>query len=191
MAVCEPVESWFFWFFLVYSVNSIANIVTANTGKIYKCLTRPWFAPPSWVFPVAWFLNFLILATSAFLIWLNGGGWAGSGVTWRLVYFIVHMALLPLWSILFWYYQFRFVSFVWILVILLVAIGNSIAFSLLDLTAGLILIPYIVWLLFALILNFYIWRLNVDKPRSNVVNARNTSAVITNDNDGEITFKFM
>ena len=172
MVMCEPVFGWFFWFLYVYGINSIANAITCSVTSDYKNLCRPWYSPPSWVFPVAWLINFCLLATGSFLVWLDGGGFS-AGHTWQLIYFMVHIILLPIWSILFWYYKFRFISFVWILIIILVGIGNAIIFSLLHLASGLVLIPYIIWLMFAALLNFYIWRYNERTPYNVVYSSIN------------------
>lgn len=171
MPVCEPVAGWFFWFFLVYSVNSIANYFLSSVGKDYKLLCKPRFAPPSWVFPVAWFINFLILSTSAFLIWFYNDGW--SAPYWQLIYFIGHMLLLPGWSILFWYLKYRLISFFYILLIVLVTIGNIVIFSLLNLLPGLLLLPYLLWISFAAVLNYSIWKMNKQKRAAPKVSSKN------------------
>src|SRR6056297_776909 len=127
MVVCEPVVNWFFWFFFVYSLNAFGNQFAQSVPNTYSRLIRPSFAPPSWLFPIAWTINFILLATSAFLVWLQGDGFDGN--TWQLIYFIVHICLLPIWTILFWRFELRAVAFALIILISLVALGNVIMFA--------------------------------------------------------------
>lgn len=124
----------------------------------YATLRKPTFTPPNSVFAPVWTTLFLLMSVSAYLIWRKG--LQDKNVRICLLIFIFQLILNVLWSLLFFGLESPFYAFIEILILWL-AIGFTILnFQKLSRMAGLLLLPYLLWVSFAAILNFNLWKLN-------------------------------
>jgi tryptophan-rich sensory protein len=124
----------------------------------YASLTKPSFTPPNWIFAPVWTTLFFLMGISAFLVWRRGLN--HQPIRTALTIFIVQLILNTLWSIFFFGLRspilgFIVIAFLWIVVWLTI-----LNFFKVSKIAGLLLIPYLLWVSFAAILNIAIWRLN-------------------------------
>jgi len=124
----------------------------------YAAIEKPAFTPPSWLFAPAWITLYLLMAIAAFLIWRKGLG--EEGVKTALVIFLVQLVLNALWSLVFFGLQSPLYGMVVILVLWIAILLTIIKFFKLSTAAGALLLPYILWVSFASILNISIWVLN-------------------------------
>ena len=124
----------------------------------YATLAKPALNPPSWLFGPVWTTLYLLMGIAAFLVWRKG--WNNKGVKAALSLFGVQLILNALWSIIF----FGLHSPAWALIEIIamwIAIVSTIAvFAKISRSAAWLLAPYILWVSFALYLNYAIWRLN-------------------------------
>jgi translocator protein len=123
-------------------------------GPWYKTLARPSWTPPDWVFPVTWTTLYLLMAAAA----ARAHPVEGSGVAMAL--WSAQIAVNVLWSPVFFGQQrpragLMVLIALWILVAL-----TMVAFFRLDLIAGLLFVPYIIWVTIAGALNLWIVRNN-------------------------------
>ncbi len=124
----------------------------------YATLAKPAFSPPNWIFAPVWTTLFVLMGISMYIIWNKG--LQNRDVKISLFIFGIQLVLNVLWSFLFFGLRSPFYAFVEI-IILWVAIAFTIQnFLKISRTAGLLLVPYILWVSFAAILNFLIWNLN-------------------------------
>ncbi|NQT30901.1 MAG: tryptophan-rich sensory protein [Deltaproteobacteria bacterium] len=131
---------------------------TPNIPTWYAALEKPFFTPPSWLFAPAWITLYLLMAIAAFLVWRKGLG--EEGVKCALTVFLVQLVLNALWSVVFFGLQSPLYGMVVILVLWIVILLTIIRFFKLSVAAGWLMIPYILWVSFASILNISIWVLN-------------------------------
>jgi benzodiazapine receptor len=125
----------------------------------YATLDKPPFTPPNGVFSPVWITLFLLMGISLFLIWRRG--LAEKTVRVAIVFFGSQLIFNILWSVLFFGLKSPLAGFIDITV-LWVAIAFTIFYFLkVSKTAGVLLLPYFVWVSFASVLNFFIWRLNL------------------------------
>lgn len=123
----------------------------------YAGLVRPSFNPPSWVFGPVWTALFLLMGYALYMVW-RGPKTQGQNIA--LIVFGVQMVLNTLWSILFFGLQSPGWALVEIVFLWLAILFTIILFWRLNRTAGILLLPYILWVSFAAFLNYSIWRLN-------------------------------
>jgi translocator protein len=123
----------------------------------YLALERPAWSPPPWLFGPVWSVLYLLIGLSAWLVWKRRG-FAGARVA--LALFLVQHALNAAWSWLFFGLQAPGLALVEILVLWALILATILAFWRHRRLAGLLLVPYLVWVSFAAALNFEIWRLN-------------------------------
>lgn len=125
----------------------------------YDTLDKPFFTPPNWIFAPVWSLLFTIIGISAFLIWRTGS--KEKNVRNALGIFIIQLLLNILWSFLFFGLRSPLAGFIEIIVLWFAILLTIVKFYKISKLAGFLLLPYILWVSFALVLNFYLWRLNI------------------------------
>ena len=124
-----------------------------DTRQWYQNLPRSKLSPPSWVFGVVWPVLYLMMGISLFLVWENPKCYAFCP---PLVYFLLQLALNLTWTTLFFKYRLIGWSLASLfLIIVLTAITIAKFYPISRLAAGL-LVPYLLWLIFASYLNSYI-----------------------------------
>lgn len=130
---------------------------TGDTNAWYASLTKPAYNPPGWVFPVAWSLLYAILGVSLALI-LNARG--ARLRTPALIAFFVQLAVNLAWSPLFFGLHQVVPALVLVGLMFGLTMLMTIIFSQVRGLAAVLLVPYLVWLLFAAYLNYEILALN-------------------------------
>jgi len=141
------------------SAGIVGSIFTSSSVQTwYTTLQKPSFTPPGWFIGTVWIILYTLMGISLYLVWNKG--LRNKRVKNSLYLFGLQLILNAVWSFLFFGLRSPFLALIEI-VFLWVAIAFTILkFYKISKTAGLLLIPYIVWVSVALTLNFYIWRLN-------------------------------
>jgi benzodiazapine receptor len=124
----------------------------------YETLNKPSFRPPNAVFGPVWTILFLLMGVSLYLIWHKG--LASQDVKTALLVFLAHLVLNIGWSVLFFGLRSPGLAFFEIVILWLAILLTMYLFYRVSLISGLLLLPYALWVSFAAILNFTIWRLN-------------------------------
>ena len=124
----------------------------------YQYLLKPNFNPPSWLFGPVWTTLYILMGIALYLIWKDG--LKKDFVKNSFLLFIVNLVLNSLWSIVFFGLQNPALAFLVIILLWLVILVLIIRFYKINKLASYLLIPYILWVSFASILNFSIWQLN-------------------------------
>jgi translocator protein len=123
-------------------------------GEWYRSLAKPDWTPPNWVFPVVWTLLYILMAWSATRV----APLAGSGHA--MAFWGAQIAFNTLWTpVFFGLYRLRAAMVVMVGLWTFVAL-TTLAFWGLDWVAGLMFLPYLVWVTVAGALNWSVWRLN-------------------------------
>jgi tryptophan-rich sensory protein len=146
------------------AVCELAGVVGAlfTTSQIptwYAALNKPSFNPPNWLFGPVWTLLYLLMGVAAYTIWQQG--FDHSSVKRALAVFLVQLVLNVLWSFVFFGLESVLGGLV-VIILLWSAIFLTISLFLRQSRmAGWLLIPYIVWVTFATVLNAAIFALNI------------------------------
>lgn len=117
-------------------------------------LIKPDIRPPNWAFGPVWITLYTLMGTS--LYWVLDK----KKIKTPLSLFGVQLILNAIWSIIFFGLQNPFYAFIEITILWIVILLTIISFYKISRKAGLILLPYIIWVTAALVLNYYIWILN-------------------------------
>jgi tryptophan-rich sensory protein len=124
----------------------------------YAELIKPRFTPPDWVFGPVWISLYLLMGIAAFLVWRRG--FHHQVVKRALGIFGVQLVLNALWSFLFFGLRSPLAGVIGIIVLGIAIILTIRSFLAVSRPAGLLLIPYFLWVSFATGLNLSIWWLN-------------------------------
>jgi translocator protein len=129
-------------FFTVSSVNSW-----------YLTINKPSWNPPGFIFGPVWISLYTLMGVASYLVWKKKEK--------KLInIYLIHLVLNSLWSILFFGAQRLDLALIEILVLLLLIGYLTIKFFKVKKLAGVLMIPYLLWVSFATFLNFTIWSLN-------------------------------
>ena len=124
----------------------------------YGPLKKPFFTPPNWVFAPVWVMLYVLMGVAAFLVWRKG---FQQKQTWSaLVLFGIQLILNVLWSVMFFGLRSPIAGLIEISILALVVLLTIQSFLQVTRVAGLLLVPYFLWVAFASGLNLSIWVLN-------------------------------
>jgi tryptophan-rich sensory protein len=143
---------------LVLTLAAAATGVFVSPDGWYSRLAKPAWTPPSWLFGPVWTLLYALMAVAAWRVWREGG-WKAQRRT--LTLYLVQWALNALWTPLFFGLQRPGLAFAEILILDAAVLFTLAAFWRVRRISGLLLVPYMLWVAFATVLNLAIWRLNV------------------------------
>ncbi len=124
----------------------------------YAELNKPAFNPPNWVFAPVWTILYILMALAAFLVWRQG--LAKPGVKSALLLFILQLVLNVAWSFIFFAQHSPFFAYLDIMALWITIVLTSVLFYQITRPAAWLMIPYLLWVSFAAVLNFAVWRLN-------------------------------
>lgn len=136
--------------------GALVGFLTQKDSAFYKGLSLPVFAPPGWVFPIAWTLLYAAMAAAMWFVLRENG----RDRFILLGLYIAQLAVNLLWPVLFFVQQTIGLAFFWLVLLWMLAGIMLYQFFRESQVAGWLLVPYQVWLTFAAVLNFCIARLN-------------------------------
>lgn len=143
---------------LCFAAAGIGSAFTfMSVGTWYQQLAKPAWTPPDRVFGPVWTILYLGMAVAAWLVWRRFGFRGARG---PLLLFAAQLILNAAWSGFFFGLRSPALAFMEILLLLFAVAATVLAFWRCSRVAGLLLVPYLVWGMFATTLNFAIWRLN-------------------------------
>ena len=121
----------------------------------YASLNKPFFAPPNWVFGPAWTLLYFLMGVAFYLIWRQG--WQQQKVRTAGWFFLAQLGLNFLWSPVFFGLRSPLLGLV-----VIVALWGTIVLTMrkfypLSRLAFYLLVPYLLWVSFATVLNVGVW----------------------------------
>lgn len=141
---------------LVGIIGSVFTVSSIPTW--YASLNKPWFAPPNWIFGPVWTTLYLMMGISFYLVWIQG--WKKQKVRTAGFYFLAQLGLNFIWSPLFFGLQSPLIALVVIVALLVLIVLTMKQFYPLSKPAFYLLVPYLLWVSFATVLNAGIWVLN-------------------------------
>jgi len=134
-------------------------LTTPNIDIWYTSLSKPWFTPPNWLFGPAWTVLFILMGFALFLILKDGR--QNRYFKAACLSFGFQLFLNLYWSFLFFYIKQPPLAFYAIVSLWSMIFVNIYYFYQIKKSAAYLLIPYIVWVTFAAVLNYSIWLLNL------------------------------
>lgn len=149
---------WIIGLALPLAVGGLAGWLTMGSMATYGALVQPPLAPPPWVFPVAWTVLYLLMGIASVLVWKADV--PQEDKKRALIWYGVQLAVNFVWPLLFFNAGLYGIALMWLLLLLALVIATMIVFRPISTTAARLLIPYVLWLLFATYLNADIWILN-------------------------------
>lgn len=133
--------------------GSIVGLIISKSID-YNYLVNPPLSPPSYLFPIVWSILYLLIGISYYIYRKNNNNY----LTIKLYY--IQLILNYLWSIIFFIFKLRTLAAIWIILLAIIIIYLMLKYYKEEKTSFYLLIPYILWVLFAAYLNIGIVMLN-------------------------------
>ena len=123
----------------------------------YEQLNKPALTPPSWIFSPVWTVLYIMIVIAILLYYRTPGKENVAIVTTILV---LHLAANFIWTYLFFGLQSQLLALVDIIFLDITLIALIVFFMKANMLSGALLVPYLLWVLFATYLNWGYYRLN-------------------------------
>lgn len=141
-----------------FAAAAVGGIATASGVRDwYPTLNKPSWTPPSWLFGPVWTVLYACIAIAGFLAWRKAGY---GGARWAMLLFALQLILNAAWSWLFFGLRQPGWALAEIVLLWAAILATTVAFFRISAPAGLLFVPYLLWVTFAAVLNGAIWRLN-------------------------------
>lgn len=145
------------WLIVSFSASAVGAVASIQAKDFYSQLAQPDWAPPPYVFGPVWTVLYALMGIAAWLVWRSGGFHTNR---LALMLFLLQLAFNAIWSWLFFAWHQGAMALVDVLVLWFFIVATIVSFWRVRPLAGVLLIPYLLWVSFASALNFSLWQLN-------------------------------
>lgn len=139
-------------------VGGVAAFLSRGGMAIFATLKQPPLSPPSWLFPVVWTILYVLMGIASYLVWTSVA--EDNVIADAIVLYCYQLTVNFLWPIFFFDFGWYLFSFLWLLLLCGMVYLTVRTFYSISKPAGYLLIPYLVWVIFAGYLNLGVWLLN-------------------------------
>lgn len=137
--------------------GGLSALLTMGSMSSFEEVRKPPLSPPGWLFPVVWTILFILMGIASYLVF------TAEENTLRLpslILYGVQLFLSFFWSIIFFNLEAYLFAFVWLLILWTLILLTTLMFYRISKPAGILMLPYLLWVTFAGYLNFGIFLLN-------------------------------
>ena len=121
----------------------------------YSKIIKPTFNPPDWIIAPGWITLYLLMSVAIWLIWINPKR------SEKVIYiYFIHLFVNANWSVAFFGLHLILVSLIIIAVIIFLVVWLIKLYYPINKLSSYLMIPYLMWLSYAFVLNFSIFTLN-------------------------------
>lgn len=144
---------------ICFSAAAIGSLFTYRAIPAwYASLVKPSFSPPNWVFGPVWTVLYTMMGIALYTVWNKKTNNKEKKIGLR--YFSAQLVLNTSWSIIFFGMHSPVLALLVIIALWAFIFFTIQKFMLVSKTAGVLLVPYLLWVSFATLLNFSIVLLN-------------------------------
>ena len=156
MSKIKKIFSLLIFILLAFGASAWGGLIT-NFYKEpwYSSIIKPTFNPPDWIFAPVWITLYLAMSVAIWLIWINPKR------SEKVIYiYFIHLLINGSWSLFFFGLHLILVSLVIIAVIIFLVLWLIKLYYPINKFSSVLMVPYLIWLCYAFVLNFYIFTLN-------------------------------
>ena len=157
MSIQKQIYGLLGWLVVSFAASAVGAAASIHAKSFYSQLVQPDWAPPPGVFGPVWTTLYALMGVAAWLVWRSGDFSKNRNA---LKLFFLQLSFNALWSWLFFAWQYGALAFINVLVLWIFLVATLINFWQVRPLAGVLLIPYLLWVSFAAALNYALWQLN-------------------------------
>ncbi len=139
-------------------VGIVSSLITNSAMEQFYKLNQPALSPPGWLFPVVWTILYVLMGIASYLVYVSDADEADRKRA--LTLYGIQLFLNFCWPLIFFNGQFFLLALIWLIVLWFLILLTTKAFYDISKPAGYLMLPYIVWVAFAIYLNWGIYLLN-------------------------------
>ena len=156
MSLPKKAISLLIFIILAFGASAWGGLVTSFYKEPwYSTIIKPEFNPPDWIFAPVWITLYIAMSVAVWLIWINP-----KRVEKIIYIYFIHLLINGSWSLFFFGLHLILVSLIIIAIIIIFAIWLMKLYYPINKLSSFLMIPYLMWLGYAFVLNFYIFILN-------------------------------
>lgn len=140
------------------AAGGISALLTRDAMAEFEAVTKPPLAPPGWLFPAVWTVLFILMGIASYIVLTSGE--EPREINRALWLYGIQLAFNFMWSIIFFNMKLYLFAFMWLIALLALIIVTAWRFCRIKKAAEYLLLPYIIWVMFAGYLNLGIYLLN-------------------------------
>lgn len=140
-------------------IGGLTTLIVPNIQSIYGGLSKPFFSPPAIIFPIVWTILYILMGIAAYKVYILK--YENIDVSSAIFVYGIQLLLNFLWTIIFFGWRLYGLAFLELLVLIFFVILTIKRFY--DkggIKVAALLFPYLIWLIYAGVLNFFVWLLN-------------------------------
>lgn len=150
----KKVKTFAFFILLSLAVGGLSAFLTRGNMSVFDEVTKPPLTPPAIVFPIVWSILYVLMGISAARVYLREGNSNAIRV------FGINLILNFFWSIIFFNLRAFCFAALWLILLFITVLSMTVKFWRVDKLAGILQIPYLIWLVIAAYLNIFICLVN-------------------------------
>ena len=156
MSLSKKIISLLIFSILAFGASAWGGLVTSLYKEPwYSTIIKPEFNPPDWIFAPVWIALYLAMSVAIWLIWIN------PKKSEKVIYvYFIHLLINGSWSLFFFGLHLILVSLMIIVIIIFLVIWLIKLYYPINKISSYLMLPYLAWLIYAFLLNFYIFILN-------------------------------
>ena len=139
-------------------MGAVAGLLTRNAMQDFQMLTKPPLSPPGWLFPVVWSILFVLMGIASYIVYVSNV--PKEQKSQALTVYAIQLAVNFFWSIIFFNLEAYLFAFLWLVLLWALIVLTIVLFWQIRRSAGILLLPYLLWVTFAGYLNYAIYLLN-------------------------------
>ena len=139
-------------------VGGLASFLTRGGMGVFMQLNQPPLSPPGWVFGVVWTILYILMGVSSYLVIQSGA--EEEEINKALSVYVYQLIVNFLWPTFFFNFGWYLFAFLWLVLLWVLVFVMIRRFYNISKLAGILQIPYLIWLTFAAYLNLGVWLLN-------------------------------
>ena len=148
--------SFFFFFVITFSASFVGSLATISYKEPwYSQLVKSNYNPPDWIFAPVWSTLYLMMTLAIWFFWHT----KNRDMNTVYIYFI-HIIINTTWSIVFFGFHQIFLALIVLIILISLIIILIIRFKRVNFVSYYLMIPYLLWCLYALFLNYNLMILN-------------------------------
>ncbi len=144
----------FLLFILLPLIIGFISYLLGGSTDLFSEINKPSFAPPKILFPIVWTILYILMGISSYIIYEK------KDKNNSLKVYLLNLLVNMLWTPIFFRFKWFLLSFIWIIILDIIVIIMIMRFNKISKVASYIQIPYLIWIIFASVLNLSIYLLN-------------------------------
>lgn len=138
--------------------GGLASLLSRGRMDLFGTVEKPPLSPPAWLFPVAWTILYVLIGVASYRVFTARA--ASAEKNRALLFYGIQLTFNFFWTLIFFNLGAYWFAFVWLAALLALIVVTTVKFRRIDRPAAYLMLPYIVWVIFAGYLNFGIALLN-------------------------------